>query len=131
MGQQQLILLVLVLVVVGIAVSVGIHLFAAAAASSNLEAVTNDLVHLSSRAHQYFVKPKGLGGGGKSYVGVTISYLTQRPSNGNGTYSIVSAERSKLVLQGIGNRDGDHDGTNCTVQATVFVDSLHVVYLNR
>jgi Tfp pilus assembly protein PilE len=131
MGQQQIILLVFALVCVAIAVSIGIYLFNAAAASSNLEAVTADLVHLASRAHKYYITPRGLGGGGRSFVNVTIGDLTQDPTNGNGTYSVVSANNSQMVLQGIGYRDGDSDGTKCTVQATVFTDSVHVVYINR
>jgi len=131
MGQQQLMLLVFVLLAVAISVSVGIYLFNAAADSSNLEAIVSDLVHLCSRSHKYYVTPKGLGGGGYSFADVTIGHLTQRTTNGNGTYGVLSASKSKLVLEGVGTRDADNDGVNCTVQATVFTDSVHVVYISR
>lgn len=131
MGQQQLLLLVLALVIVAIAISVGIYLFNSAAATSNLEALSGDLMHLASRAHKYHVTPKGLGGGGNSFAGLTINNLTQKPTNGNGTYRVISVTNSKVVLEGVGTRDGDGDGTKCTVQASVFVDSIHVVYINR
>jgi len=51
MGQQQLLLIVLSVIIVGIAVVVGINMFSASAASSNLEAVSNDLLNLASRAN--------------------------------------------------------------------------------
>ena len=56
MGQQQLLLIVLSVIIVGIAVVVGIQMFGASAASSNLEAVTSDLLHLAARAQQILCK---------------------------------------------------------------------------
>ena len=131
MGQQQILLLICALVCVAIAVSVGITLFNGAADSSNLEALSADLVHLASRAHRFYVKPRGLGGGGCSFANITIRDLTLDPTNGNGTYSILRTAKSKMTLQGVGNRDADNDGTNCTVHATVYVDSVSVVFVNR
>ncbi len=132
MGQQQLLLIVLSVIIVGIAVVVGINMFSASAASSNLEAVTSDLLNLAARAQQYYVKPTGMGGGGNSFVGVTIKDLTPKPSNDNGTYSIKTAgTSSKVVLKGVGNQDGDGNGTNCTVEVTVFADSIATSIVDR
>ena len=125
MGQQQLLLIVLSVIIVGIAVVVGIQMFSASSASSNLEAVTGDLLNLASRAQQFYVKPSGLGGGGNSFSGLTandagIQKLTPKASNG-----------TSVTLQGVGNQDGDGDGTDCTVQITVFSDSLATTIVNR
>jgi len=123
-------------IVVGVAVTVGIQMFNAATATSNLEAVSSDLVNLASRAQQYYVKPSSLGGG-NSFSGLTaddagIAKLTLDASNDNGTYSISTAGNgTSVTLQGVGTRDGDGDGTNCTVRITVFADSLATTIVNR
>ncbi|NIA31516.1 MAG: hypothetical protein GWP06_16610 [Actinobacteria bacterium] len=137
MGQQQLLLIVLSVIIVGIAVVVGIQMFSASSASSNLEAVTGDLLNLASRAQQFYVKPTGLGGGGNSFSGLTansagIEKLTPKASNDNGTYTISTAGNgTSVTLQGLGTQDGDGDGTNCTVRITVFSDSLATTIVNR
>ena len=132
MGQQQLLLIVLSVIIVGIAVVVGINMFGASAASANLEAVTSDLLNLSARAQQYYVKPAGMGGGGNSFVGIAIEDLSPKASNDNGTYSIKTAgTATKVVLKGIGVQDGDGDGTNCTVSVEVFSDSIATSIDNR
>ena len=132
MGQQQLLLIVLSVIIVGIAVVVGINMFGASAASANLEAVTSDLLNLSARAQQYYVKPSGMGGGGNSFVGIAIEDLSPKASNDNGTYSIKTAgTATKVVLKGIGVQDGDGDGTNCTVSVEVFSDSIATSIDNR
>ena len=132
MGQQQLLLIVLSVIIVGIAVVVGINMFGASAASANLEAVTSDLLNLSARAQQYYVKPAGMGGGGNSFVGIAIEDLSPKASNDNGTYSIKTAgTATKVVLKGIGVQDGDGDGTNCTVSIEVFADSIATTIDNR
>lgn len=111
-------------------------MFNAATATSNLEAVSSDLVNLASRAQQYYVKPSSLGGG-NSFSGLTaddagIAKLTLDASNDNGTYSISTAGNgTSVTLQGVGTRDGDGDGTNCTVRITVFADSLATTIVNR
>ena len=137
MGQQQLLLIVLSVIIVGIAVVVGINMFSASAASANLEAVTNDLLNLASRAQQYYVKPTGLGGGGNSFVGITadatgLQKLTPKASNDNGVFSVSTAgTAASVTLQGVGTQDGDGDATNCTIQITVFSDSLSTTVVNR
>ncbi len=137
MGQQQLLLIVLSVIIVGIAVVVGINMFSASAASSNLEAVTSDLLNLAARAQQFYVKPSGLGGGGNSFSGLSadatgIAKLTPKATNDNGTYTISTAGTgTSVTLQGLGNQDGDGDATNCTVRITVFADSLATTVVNR
>ena len=136
MGQQQLLLIVLSVIVVGVAVVVGVQMFNASFASSNLEAVTSDLVNLASRAQQFYIKPGSLGGG-NSFSALTaddagINKLTPNASNDNGTYSISTAGNgTSVTLQGVGTQDGDGDGTNCTVRIAVFADSLATTVVNR
>jgi hypothetical protein len=137
MGQQQLLLIVLSVIIVGIAVVVGINMFNDQAASSNLDAVTADLVNLASRAQQYQRRPVAMGGGGGSFVGITanaagLALLTSQPTNENGTYSIRTAgTATKVEIQGVGVEDGDGDDTNCTAWVDVYADSIAVTVTNR
>jgi hypothetical protein len=137
MGQQQLLLILFSVILCGLAVVFGITMFSASAASANLEAITNDLIALASRARQFYLKPVSLGGGGNSFSGLSadatgMAQLTKRTTNENGTYSISTAgNAASVTLQGVGKNDGDGDGTNCTVQVTVFDDSLATVIISR
>lgn len=137
MGQQQLLLIVLSVIIVGIAVVVGINMFNDQAASSNLDAVTADLVNLASRAQQHYRRPTAMGGGGGSFALLTadaagMAYLTTQPSNENGDYTISTAGNATSVsLQGVGTEDGDGDNTNCTATVQVWADSIAVTISNR
>ncbi len=137
MGQQQLLLIVLSVIIVGIAVIVGINMFNDQAASSNLDAITSDLVNLASRAQQHFRRPTAMGGGGGSFALLTanaagLAYLTNQPSNENGTYSIKTAGTATTVtLRAVGEEDGNNDGTNCTSDVQVWADSIAVTVVNR
>jgi len=130
MGQQQLFLLVLVVILIGAAVAVGIFMFIAQAASANQMAVSNDLVNLAHRAEQYYIKPPLMGGGGHTFSGMTITHLTLKTTNDNGSYSVISTSNEFAVLEGVGKQDGDGDGVNCTLRATVYPDSIQVVTSN-
>ena len=137
MGQQQLLLIVLSVIIVGIAVVVGINMFNDQAASSNLDAVTADLVNLASRAQQHFRRPTAMGGGGGSFALLTgnaagLAYLTTQPSNENGAYTISSAGTATTVsIEGIGTEDGDGDGDACQATVQVWSDSIAVTVDNR
>jgi Tfp pilus assembly protein PilE len=137
MGQQQLLLIVLSVIIVGIAVVVGINMFNDQAASSNLDAVTSDLVNLASRAQQHFRRPTAMGGGGGTFALLTadatgLAFLTTQPTNENGVYSITTAgSATSVTLTGVGTEDGDSDGTNCTATVQVWADSIAVSVTNR
>ncbi len=129
MGQQQLLLIILGVIVVGIAVAVGITMFQDNAISANRDAVTNDLVNLSARAQQYYRRPTALGGGQGAFTGMTLSTLTTKPINANGTYALTTVAAQQIVLDGTGTEDGD-DGNPISVTMTVLSDSSYVVFNN-
>jgi Tfp pilus assembly protein PilE len=137
MGQQQLLLIILGVIVVGIAVAVGITMFSDSAISANRDAVTNDLVNLASRAQQFYRRPISLGGGGQSFVLLTqanFNKLTNKPFNGNGSYSIYTAGTSGsgtaavVVLEGTGTEQ--NGGLPVRVRAWVYPDSVGVAVQN-
>ncbi len=126
MGQQQLLLIILGVIVVGIAVAVGITMFKDSAVSANRDAVTNDLVNLASRAQQYYRRPVALGGGGGSFGTLTsITQLTSKASNANGSYALTTGT-TKLVLKGTGTEMGNNGSTSVAVEMSVWADSAMV-----
>jgi len=135
MGQQQLLLIILGVIVVGIAVAVGITMFSDNAVSANKDAVTNDLVNLASRAQQFYRRPTALGGGQGAFTGLTadatgLGKLTSKPTNSNGTYSIITAgDASHVKLHGVGTEKGT-DGNLLSIDMDVLADSTYVKFNN-
>lgn len=134
MGQQQLLLIILGLVVVGIAVIVGITMFHDNAISANRDAVTNDLVGLGARAQQYFRRPVAVGGGGTSFLGLTMAKLTANVTsnqwvNPNGSYEIDGTPTAtEVTFKGIGFEKSN--GTFVEVHCRVTQDSLTTLTIN-
>ena len=137
MGTQQLMLVVLSLFIVGIAVAVGINLFRDDAVSSNRDAIINDLNMLALRSQAYYRKPKLLGGGGNSFIGLTadaagFAKISSKPSNANGTYKIKTAgTATQVVLEAVGNEIGTDGTSKVKAEAVVTVsDSIGVTIIN-
>jgi Tfp pilus assembly protein PilE len=126
MGQQQLLLIILGVIVVGIAVAVGITMFTDNAQSANRDAVTNDLVNLASRAQQYYRRPKALGGGEGSFVGLALTQLTSKAVNSNGTYAMGTPTATNVVLTGTGTETGFDGSQKVKVEMTVWADSSKI-----
>jgi hypothetical protein len=128
MGSQQLLLIVVGLVLIGIAIAVGMTMFADQATSENRDNLANDLAHFGSIARSYYRKPTSFGGGGYSFKGLTMSRITSKPSNDNGTYSLtpdpVTGNPQFVTLTGIGTQTGLDGTTNVKVVMLVYPDSI-------
>jgi len=116
MGQQQLLLIVLGVIIVGIAIVVGINLFNANAISSNKDAVVSDLNNLAALAHQYYMKPTSMGGGGNSYASFAIP--TGLSATANGTYTVGTGTATSITFTGTGTQKG---ANGSAITATIVV----------
>ena len=100
MGQQQLLLVILVTIIVGIATVVAINTFGAAADSANVDAVRQDVSQIAAAAQGYYMKPRMLGGGGRTFTDITfrdfafaaagLSVDGDFAQNENGFYELVA-----------------------------------------
>jgi len=120
MGQQQLLLLVLGAIIVGLAIVVGINLFGQGALKANEDSVRQDILSMMARVEEYYRKPSMLGGGGKSFDGLTsftqLGYKYNQDAdlntaglatavtgtsytNNNGTYTLIAGE-DDVEIQG-------------------------------
>jgi len=125
-GQQQLLLILLGILLVGVAIFVGINLFRANAIESKRANVTNELVNLASLAQQYYMKPKALGGGARSFTGWQVPDELVTTANGHFTATVFA---DSVVILGIGNEVVTNNDS-IKVQLTVRPTSFRTVILN-
>lgn len=101
MGQQQLLLIVLGIIIIGIAIFVGVNYFRANAIDAKRDNVSSELVNLASVAQQYFIRPKVMGGGSRSFTNWVIP--SQLVTTANGHYNIISISADEVKILGTGN----------------------------
>jgi hypothetical protein len=136
MGNTQLLLIILGVILVGIAIIVAMDHFKDNAVNADSYQVSSFLLDLATRAQKFYRTPAWLGGGGHSFSLLTadnegISRLTNIPINEYGVFSIlVPGNAGSVTLQGIGNEDGDGDGTNHTLSCLVTPDRIQMTVLN-
>jgi hypothetical protein len=116
MGSQQLLLILFIMLLVGIAMTVAITIFQANAVKANRNALTNDLLYYAAKAREFYWRPSTLGGGNRSFFGVTFPKLSMASSNANGRFFIVgSPTKDEIVIRGIGTVTGGKDTTQVQV----------------
>lgn len=130
MASQQVLLIVLAVLIIGVTIAVAMVFFNDQSAAANRDGLTTDLLNFSVRAHQYYVRPKSWGGGEKSFEGLTMDYVTSKPYNAHGIFSIVSVTPTEVVMRGVGITKGT-DGNPITVTMTVYSDSVGVSMSNQ
>jgi len=131
MGQQQLLLIVLGVIIVGIAIVVGINLFNANSVSANRDGITADLNNLAALAHQFYIKPTAMGGGGQSYANFTMdNNAKQLEGNANGAYTATTGTATQITFTGVGKQIGNDGATpvklSILVRVPPLADSLYV-----
>lgn len=102
MGQTQLLLVILGVLLVGVAIFVGVSMFEANTVENTRNAIMADLNGFASRAHAYYWKPTGQGGGNKSFAGVTLRMIFPMGENQNASYYIESVSQDQCVIMGVG-----------------------------
>lgn len=124
MGQQQLLLIVLGVIIVGIAIIMGINLFQANAVEAKRNNVTNELVNLASHAQQYYLKPKALGGGSRSFAGWKIP--NELVTTANGHYE-ADVKVEEVIILGTGNEvvtGNDSVKVKITIYSNTFLTEI-------
>ena len=107
MGQQQLLLIVLGTIIVGVAVVVGINMFTTGAVNAERDALLQDVNNVASTAASYWRKPAALGGGARSFVGVSdVTSFGADSSNANGNFLMSSVIANSFTLTATGSNEG-------------------------
>jgi Tfp pilus assembly protein PilE len=144
-GQQQLLLIVLGVIIVGIAIVVGMTTFKSNAVSANREQVVSNLLHLASRAQQYYMKPSSLAGGNRNFKGFALMVVDTGNANGSfsptatqpsgatyvaGSTAAISSSASKLYIVGCGKQNGNDPASLVKAYVAVTADSMNAQILN-
>lgn len=107
MGQQQLLLIVLGTIIVGVAVIVGINMFTTGAVNAERDALLQDVNAAASNAASYWRKPAAIGGGARSFVGITdVTTFGSDSSNANGSFVMSSVTVTQFTLTATGANEG-------------------------
>jgi len=107
MGQQQLLLIVLGTIIVGVAVVVGINMFATGAINAERDALLQDVNNVASTAASYWRKPAALGGGNRTFVGVSdVTTFGSDSSNANGNMIMSTVTATSFTVTATGANEG-------------------------
>ncbi|MCD6326067.1 hypothetical protein J7M28_00725 [bacterium] len=121
MGQQQLLLIVLSVIIVGIAVVIGLGLFSEGADQANIDQVVQDVLNMGARAQQYYMKPTALGGGGRSFTGITVEDIGAGENRNGDTYVVSDADDDGVTITGTCStalQDDDETPVNVVADVT-------------
>jgi hypothetical protein len=124
MGQQQLLLLILAAVIVGVTILLGINLFSQNAAEANQAAVLQDILNIAGRAQAWYKRPAQMGGGGRTFAGISLAAINLPAANANGSYLLSGASGTAVTITGTGVEDGNGDGSPLQVVVSVGVDTV-------
>lgn len=102
MGQQNLLIIVLGILIVAVAVTVAIAMFRGNSIETARNNLIVDLGFYAQKAREYYWKPRGQGGGDRSFADVRIDNLAYSTENENGRYFVESSTQSEVVLVGVG-----------------------------
>jgi type II secretory pathway pseudopilin PulG len=75
MGQTQILMIVLAIIIIAAAVAVGLRQFGKAGEQADLDAARQDCQRVAAAALAWYQKPAELGGGGRSWTGVTFDKI--------------------------------------------------------
>lgn len=117
MGNQQIILLVLGTIVVAVAVTIGIMLFREYYTDSVGDDMATTLLEQAQEAKIYFLKPRTLGGGNKSFTGFT---LPPRLGQASGVVYTSSGWRANSIMLTAKAREGECSAMIQTRDSTHF-----------
>ena len=98
MREHSALILVLSFVFVSLAIFAGFELYTTYELTANKGAIVNTLHTLAEDAHQFYVKPVSLGGGGGSYAKYNVPLMLIRTADG-----IFTTDRAgtHLIITGI------------------------------
>ena len=100
-------LIVLGTIIVGVAVIVGINMFTTGAVNAERDALLQDVNTVASNAASYWRKPAAIGGGARSFAGITnVTTLGSDSSNANGSFVMSSVTVTRFTLTATGANEG-------------------------
>jgi hypothetical protein len=103
MGQQQLLLLVLGSIIVAVSIAVAINIFisrSGAMTEQYINDTINDCIRIGQLAQAWARKPTEIGGGGWSFSGFKLSYISFPESTNYAKYEVNMVNPDSLIVTG-------------------------------
>jgi Tfp pilus assembly protein PilE len=118
MGQQQMMLMMIVTVIVGIMTVVAINIFGDARDEGIKDIIRQDLLEAATVGQMYYKKSSMLGGGGESFVNITLFDIQLDTANAVSAFEITESTTNyfKLTATPFSNLDA--------FTAVVYVDEV-------
>ncbi len=127
MGQQQLMFVLLGVIIVGIAIAAGLTIFSGGATEATRNVIIVDLGYFAQKAREYYWKPTSLGGGNKSFVGVTMQHVSQVSENEHARYYIEEATADYVTFMGVGKIIAGSDSIRVRMRADEKKNTLEII----
>lgn len=109
MGQQQILLILLVTVIVAIATILAINTMQESHQEANYDAIRQKMMDATTLAQAYYRKNDMLGGGGGSFVNITLEELDIEANDENlAEFSLSDAGPSSITLTAVPASGGDN-----------------------
>ena len=118
MGQQQLLLIVLGVIIVGVAIVVGINMFSKGAINAEADRLVQEVNSVASQAASYWRKPAQMGGGGRTFAGVTTTKLGVSDTTDNTIIGLSNIAAASFDVTATGRSEG------VVVTATINEDGI-------
>jgi hypothetical protein len=106
MGQQQLLLIVLGVIIVGVAIVVGINMFSQGAVNAEADRLVQEVNTVGSNAAAYWRKPVQMGGGGRTFTGVTLEDLGAQDTTANTVLALSNVGAAQFTVTATGRSEG-------------------------
>ena len=93
--------------IVSVAVVIGINIFTTGTINAERDALMVDVNKVAASAASYWRTPVALGGGARSFLGVTnVTSFGSDSSNENGNYIMSSVMTNQFILTATGTNEG-------------------------
>jgi len=98
MGQQQLMLILIVTVIVAVMTIVAINIFADARDEGINDIIQQDVLEAASIGQMYYKKPSMLGGGGESFINISLFDIQLDSANAVSMFEITETSTTYFKL---------------------------------
>lgn len=107
MGQHHILLIAFGTIILSAAVVVGMNVYAIGSLNSEIDALMIDVNSVAASATSYWRMPVALGGGARSFEGVSdVTSFDSDLSNMNGTFVLSSVITNQFVLTATSANEG-------------------------
>ena len=125
-GKQVSLKAVVGVVLSGIILYIGFNMLQAHPAEDARDAIVRDLNNLAVRAREFYQKPSSEGGGGNSYIGITLKDISPLPEK-DAFYSISTVEKDNCVITGVGKVLSGPDSVRVRIRISENRNTLEIL----